>query len=232
MLSERICFANSIIPVFRIRLYTHLELYILETLLVAVWSSHLRSNHGCCTVSCPHDTTQFYHKSLHRQEGFFQLLIILSPSYLHDKYLPGGAIAVRVCVALGTIVPFKVGLARFLLTAAYLSFGSPLGVESPTLHICAAVSSSLYGVASVLFTEKYFPQGNVATMVIVGCTCGLSAAFNTPLGGILYAMEEFKSFLAQSNVLTTLITLGSLTSVAVRIFPHKKHMLFSDQAFG
>lgn len=60
---------------------------------------------------------------------------------------------------------------------------------------------------------EYFPSGNISTLVIIGCTCGLSAAFNTPIGGILYAMEEYKGCLAASNVLTTLIVMASLCSV-------------------
>ena len=34
-------------------------------------------------------------------------------------------------------------------------------------------------------------DGNTTLYVIIGCTAGMSAAFNVPVGGILFAMEEF-----------------------------------------
>ena len=68
---------------------------------------------------------------------------------------------------------------------------NPLGPETPTLHICAAVSCSLYALASKMHGEDVFPEVHTATMALVGCTCGLSAVFNTPIGGILFALEEY-----------------------------------------
>ena len=61
----------------------------------------------------------------------------------------------------------------------------------------------------------------MTTMVIIGCTCGLSAAFNTPFGGILYAMEEYRQVLSGSNVLTTAITIASLLSVVFSRIAYK-----------
>ena len=74
----------------------------------------------------------------------------------------------KACIAFGVPVPAKVGVARFFLTALYLGLGNPLGVESPTLHICAAVSCALYSVAARCFGSRYFPEENVTTMVIIG----------------------------------------------------------------
>lgn len=104
--------------------------------------------------------------------------------------------------------------------------GNPLGIESPTLHICAAVACTLYEGAQRI-SRKFFPDNNMTTMVIIGCTCGLSAAFNTPFGGILYAMEEYRQVLSGSNVLTTAITIASLLSV---VFSRIAYKVMSTQS--
>ncbi|CAD7955558.1 unnamed protein product [Amoebophrya sp. A25] len=135
-------------------------------------------------------------------------------TYLVPECSGGGTISVRACIALGSFVPLHVGIARFCLSAVYLGLGNPLGAEAPTLHICAAVSCSLYYFCQTRpAVADYFPPENRTTMVIVGCTCGLAAAFAAPIGSVLYAMEEFRHSLGDSNMYTTLITTASLIAV-------------------
>jgi H+/Cl- antiporter ClcA len=63
--------------------------------------------------------------------------------------------------------------------------GGAIGREGPTLQISASIFH-LVGKG----VRKYFPNSDEQTWVIAGAAAGLASAFNTPLGGIVYAIEE------------------------------------------
>eukprot|EP00397_Hematodinium_sp_SG-2012_P019074 GEMP01019584.1.p1 GENE.GEMP01019584.1~~GEMP01019584.1.p1 ORF type:complete len:708 (+),score=59.74 GEMP01019584.1:73-2124(+) len=141
--------------------------------------------------------------------------------YIVSTYIPecagGGISAVKVCLHLGATVPIHIGVSRFVLTSLYIGCGNPLGSEAPTLHICSIVASSFYNVVARVFGRDIFSEANHRPMVIVGCACGLSAAFNTPMGGILYALEEFggEHGSTSSHLLSIWIALGSTAALAM-----------------
>lgn len=115
--------------------------------------------------------------------------------YLSTVYMPeihgGGILPVKVCLAVGASVPARVGVMRFIISGLYLGFGNPLGAETPTLHYACAVACSLYSLASYIVGSKYFPEGNKTSMVLMGCVCGMAAAFDSVLAGMIYHVEHF-----------------------------------------
>jgi len=121
----------------------------------------------------------------------------------------------------------RVGAWRFVLSAAYVGSGNVLGIEAPTLHLCAAVASGLHCAACVvserisccfrvgkdelpLFTNEGLPQA-----VVLGCAAGLSAAFGSPLAAVSYAVEEYVD-VRQTGTVTALVLLSSLSAALVR----------------
>lgn len=63
--------------------------------------------------------------------------------------------------------------------------GGAIGREGPTLQICTSIFH-FFGLQVRRFTPKTGEQ----TWVVAGAAAGLASAFNTPLGGIVYAIEE------------------------------------------
>jgi len=63
--------------------------------------------------------------------------------------------------------------------------GGAIGREGPTLQI----STSLFHFFGTK-VRKYVPESSEQTWVVAGAAAGLASAFNTPLGGIVYAIEE------------------------------------------
>ena len=63
--------------------------------------------------------------------------------------------------------------------------GGAIGREGPTLQI----STSLFHFFGKK-VRKYVPESSEQTWVVAGAAAGLASAFNTPLGGIVYAIEE------------------------------------------
>ena len=63
--------------------------------------------------------------------------------------------------------------------------GGAIGREGPTLQI----SASIFYVLGKKF-RGYIQQLSLDIWILAGAAAGLAAAFNTPLGGIVYAIEE------------------------------------------
>lgn len=77
-----------------------------------------------------------------------------------------------------------------VLSSAFKVFGGGIvGREGPTIQISSSVFQVVY---------KYLPSWwkpiSQKNILIAGAASGLAAAFNTPLGGIIFAIEELSKF--------------------------------------
>jgi len=84
--------------------------------------------------------------------------------------------------------------------------GGAVGREGPTLQIAGSIYRTVHKVL-----PPFWPRVSRRIMMITGGAAGLSAAFNTPLGGIVFAVEELtKTHIAQfrTAVLTAVILSG------------------------
>ena len=84
--------------------------------------------------------------------------------------------------------------------------GGAIGREGPTLQIAGSIYRTIHKLL-----PPFWPRVSRQIMMITGGAAGLSAAFNTPLGGIVFAVEELtKTHIAQfrTAVLTAVILSG------------------------
>ncbi len=84
--------------------------------------------------------------------------------------------------------------------------GGAVGREGPTLQLSASIFHSV-GRTFRRFTRV----AAMETWLLAGAAAGLGAAFNTPLGGIVYAVEELASKQfnrVRSSVLTAVLVAG------------------------
>lgn len=95
---------------------------------------------------------------------------------------------------------------KILSSLAMVVGGGAVGREGPTLQI----AGSVYRVVHKLL-PPFWPRVSRRVMMVTGGAAGLSAAFNTPLGGIVFAVEELtRSHLAnfRTAVFTSVIIAG------------------------
>ena len=105
---------------------------------------------------------------------------------------------------------------RILLGKIAVSFlailgGFTIGREGPTVQVGAALMFNL---------RRLYPRSNAhieRQLALAGAAAGLSAAFNTPLAGVVFAIEELtRSFEARaSGVLITAIILAGVVALGL-----------------
>ncbi|MEO9168057.1 MAG: chloride channel protein, partial [Aestuariivirga sp.] len=96
---------------------------------------------------------------------------------------------------------------KMLATAAALLVGASVGREGPTVQVSAAIMA---------FTHRILRIELSTAVVIAGGAAGISAAFNTPLAGVAFAIEELAAsyhqrlaLLAMASVMISgLVSLG------------------------
>jgi len=96
----------------------------------------------------------------------------------------------------------RIAAGKVLLTLWGLLFGASIGREGPTVQIGAAIM-----LASARVGELQHARG----LILAGSAAGIAAAFNTPLAGIVFAIEEMgRSYQARTNgiVLSTVVIAG------------------------
>lgn len=110
------------------------------------------------------------------------------------------------------VLSLRLALAKIFLTCLGLLSGASIGREGPTVHVGASIMYSL---------RKFMPhlRGRDMTRVLIlaGGAAGISAAFNTPLAGIIFAIEEMsRSFEERkSGTLLIAVVLAGVTALSI-----------------
>src|ERR1700733_4436723 len=83
------------------------------------------------------------------------------------------------------LLGFRIILIKVLSSLVMAIGGGAIGREGPTIQI----SASIYKITYQLL-PRWWPKIAKKNMMVTGAAAGLAAAFNTPLGGIVFAIEE------------------------------------------
>ncbi len=105
----------------------------------------------------------------------------------------------------------KVSAAKLCLTVGGLLGGASIGREGPTVHVGAGIMHAF---------GRRFGFGNdhdSARFMLAGGAAGIAAAFNTPLAGVVFAIEELSGTFEHrfSGTLLTAVLVGGVASLAV-----------------
>jgi H+/Cl- antiporter ClcA len=109
------------------------------------------------------------------------------------------------------VLSFRIAIAKILLTVAGLLSGASIGREGPTVHVGASIMYSLRRIA------PFRGQDMTRALILAGGAAGISAAFNTPLAGIMFAVEEMsRSFEERtSGTLLIAVILAGITALTI-----------------
>ena len=83
----------------------------------------------------------------------------------------------------------KIIVVKIISSAVKVVGGGILGREGPTIQVAAAIFNQVHK-----WLPKWWQPVSQKNVLIAGAASGLAAAFNTPLGGIIFAIEELSKF--------------------------------------
>ncbi len=109
------------------------------------------------------------------------------------------------------VLTLRIAFGKVVLTFIGLLSGASIGREGPSVHVGAAL---MYSMGKWM---RFPPLYMERALILSGGAAGIAAAFNTPLAGIVFAIEEMgRSFEERTNgVMLTAVILAGITSLAV-----------------
>lgn len=134
--------------------------------------------------------------------------------YLVKKISPesGGSGIPEIEGALQDLRPvrwWRVIPVKFFGGLGALGSGMVLGREGPTVQLGANISQMFYDIFRIKNNESRH------TLLAAGAAAGLSTAFNAPLAGILFVIEEMRPQFKYSLISIKAVFLGVITSTIV-----------------
>ncbi len=108
-------------------------------------------------------------------------------------------------------VSLRLSLAKILLTSGGLFAGLAIGREGPSVQIAAGVMQH---------ASRWLPERtavNDHALLVAGGAAGIAAAFNAPLAGVMFAIEELSRKIEQRNsgLIIAAIVLSGVMAVSM-----------------
>ncbi len=141
--------------------------------------------------------------------------------FLTRKYFSGaeGSGIPQVLISLGEsggglsnrLLSMRMVVGKVVMTVMALAVGGSMGREGPTVHLGAAIMHSLGRYTHL--PASYIERG----LILTGGGAGIAAAFNTPVAGIMFAIEELaRSYDRRNNGMMMIgIVLAGMAAVVV-----------------
>ncbi|BAO43724.1 chloride channel protein [Thiolapillus brandeum] len=109
------------------------------------------------------------------------------------------------------LLSLPIAFGKGIMIVMGLLCGASIGREGPTIHIAASISFALTRFAR-------FPHHDISRgLILAGGAAGLAAAFNTPLAGVMFAIEEMaKNFEEKTNgTVFTAVIIAGITALSI-----------------
>jgi H+/Cl- antiporter ClcA len=109
------------------------------------------------------------------------------------------------------LVSLRLALHKVWLVSGGLLAGLSIGREGPTVQVGAGV---------MVHARRWLSKGSAIDahdLMVAGAAAGIAAAFNTPLGGIVFALEQLsrRRGMSHSTLVIACIVLAGLVAVSV-----------------
>ncbi|WP_431637955.1 chloride channel protein [Dyella sp. KULCS107] len=110
-----------------------------------------------------------------------------------------------------SLLSLRIAIGKMALTLTALLGGASVGREGPTVHVGAGLLYTLgrrFGFSDAVGAGRF---------ILAGSAAGLAAAFNTPLAGVVFAIEEMSGAFEHrmSGILLTAVIIAGVVSLGI-----------------
>lgn len=112
---------------------------------------------------------------------------------------------------IGRLLSLRIAAGKIILTLLGLASGASIGREGPTVQVGAAI---MHALGNLLHLPRMELE---RALVLAGGAAGIAAAFNTPIAGVVFAIEELSHAFESrtSGTVLTGVILAGITTVAL-----------------
>jgi CIC family chloride channel protein len=119
----------------------------------------------------------------------------------------------------------KVAVVKALASALSIGSGAAVGREGPIIQIGSALGSAFSQLIRLSTSQKI-------TLLSAGAGAGIAATFNTPLGGVLFALEILLPEVSNRTFLPVVVATGAATTIGRLLIGPDPAFAVSDIQFS
>jgi H+/Cl- antiporter ClcA len=152
------------------------------------------------------------------------LALIVTPAgialsaYIGGKFFPGAqGSGIPQAIAAGSfrdrptlerLLSLRIAFGKIFLTVLGLAVGASIGREGPTVQIGASI---------LVWLSYRTGMGRQQGLILAGGAAGVAAAFNTPLAGVVFAIEEMSRSFERSisSLVLIAVILAGIAAVSI-----------------
>jgi CIC family chloride channel protein len=152
--------------------------------------------------------------------------ITLTVLYIHfalkDQFKKGSAEISYAIARLSSKLPFTQTYSHIFTSALTVGFGGSVGLESPMVSTGSAIGSNYGSYFNLTYKDR-------TVLLACGAAAGISAAFNSPIAGVLFAIEVLLTDATVASFIPIIIAAASGALLSKVILSEGVILSFTEQ---
>lgn len=130
------------------------------------------------------------------------LTVLVVRYFFRNRLKKGSAEIVYAIAKNSSVLPVHQTYSHMITTALTVGFGGSMGLESPMVSTGSAIGSNYGRLYKLSYKER-------TILLACGASAGIAAAFNSPIAGVLFAVEVLLADVSASAFIPLIISAAS-----------------------
>jgi chloride channel protein, CIC family len=130
------------------------------------------------------------------------LTVVFIRYFLQNKLKRGSAEIVYAILKNSSVLPSRQVYSHMITSGLTVGFGGSVGLESPMVSTGSAIGSAFGRIYKLSYKER-------TILLACGAAAGIAAAFNSPIAGVLFAIEVLLTDVSASAFIPLIIAAAS-----------------------
>lgn len=130
------------------------------------------------------------------------LTVVVIRYFFNNRLKKGSAEIVYAIAKNSSVLPSHQTYSHMITTALTVGFGGSMGLESPMVSTGSAIGSNYGRIYKLSYKER-------TILLACGASAGIAAAFNSPIAGVLFAIEVLLTDVSAAAFIPLIISAAS-----------------------